>query len=124
MVNAAAVKAKVEAVLSRADLKKTILINYYTLTENSYGEEELEFNYQEPIVDAIVLNYQSVKSKFDELGDFSNSTFVILLKTSVNVTVNDTIEVFDKEYHIVNNTKPTLGAEIIMQRIFVGEKLD
>jgi len=123
MVDATAVKAKLDAVFARDDLKRNIVVNHYTLTDNSFGEPELVFGSQE-VFDGIIVNYRANKYQFDPVGDFPNSEFIIYLSVDDTVGKDDIIDMFSSEYVVEGIDKFPLGDLLVAQMIFVKEKQD
>jgi hypothetical protein len=125
MVDASAVKTKLDSIFSRDDLKRNIVISHYgtSLTTNDMGEEIPGFSSQETY-DGIILNYQSFRNKYDKSGTYEGSSFIVWLSADVPVQKFDIVEMFTDEYKVVGIDKMPLGDQLVATRIFVKEKLD
>jgi len=124
MVNASAVKLKLDAIFSRADLRRNIVINHYSgVSTNDMGEEIQSFSTQ-GTYNGIILNYQSFRHKYDKFGTYEGSSFIIWISTDVPVLKFDTIDMFSDNYKITGIDKIPLGDQLVATRIFVKENLE
>lgn len=124
MVVATEVQTKVTSVLTRADLKRTIAVDIYDIADNDYGEPSRTFNSQTTF-DGIVLDYVQFANKYDKAGLFQDSTFIILAPYNTTLEATDqeyVISFGGKDYDIIRVSKPTLGEEFILKRVFVREQ--
>jgi len=122
MVDGSTVQSTVSSILTRDDLKKTILIDHYTLVENAYGDDVQTFSSQETI-EGIPLRYKKTAKKYDTAGLYKGSSMTLLLPADTIVGNEDVITLFNQEYDIVGIDNTSIGEYIIHQIVFLLEKV-
>lgn len=110
-------------VFDSANLSRSIEIQQYQEQEDSYGEMVLSFVSQD-IVDSVVLDYKEFQNKYDLIGKYNDSNFILLLPYNTVIDDNSII-IFDSKEYIVNNIeKPQYGTSNVVIRVFTKLKQD
>ena len=122
MVDGTAVKATLTAVLTRADLKKTVVIEHNTLTANDFGELVPTFSSQDT-EEGIPLDYKKFNKKYDVGGQYANSSLILLLPAGTTVSEQDTVVVFNEDYDIAGISKWSIGEDSSNNAIHVAIKV-
>ena len=108
-------------VFGNAILSRPIEIINYELIDNDFGEPILDFNNQ-IIVNGVALDYKKYKKKYDEMGLYNASSFILLLPHNTDITENSVISFNNTEFIIVNIDKQPFGSGFTHLTIFVKHK--
>lgn len=109
-------------VFNNSNLAKSIEVQNYSLIENAYGEQILEFNFQE-VHNGIVLNYTKHHKKYDADGLYNDSSFILLLPHNTDINENSVISFDTKEFEIIQIDKQPFGDGFTHITLFLKNKV-
>lgn len=109
-------------VFGNSNLTQNVEIQTYTETTNNYGEIETSFDSQ-VVVQGVVLDYTKFNKRYDEVGQYNNASFILLVPHSTSVDENSEI-VFNSTTFIVRGIESIpYGSGFTHLIVFVSEKL-
>jgi len=122
MVDFNSVQAKIDAVLTRTDLKNSLIeVQHYISTTNDYGEETLTFSSQEA-VEGIILDYAKTRKKHDRAGVYNGSRFVVLLPSTCEISTDDKFLFRETTFKIEGIDEVRPNDILVLTKVFVSEE--
>jgi len=126
MVDITAIRSKITEVLGREDLNREVTVKKYSIVEDTYGDNTRTL-VSTTTLDTIVIRYNDGRLKYDPIGLYQDSTFIVLFEHDYDITDLSTTHEYDVivdgiTYLVTRAQDTPIAADNVYRRIFVRKE--